>query len=138
MQRVPVIGYSSTMILLGAAAMGNFLLIKGKEAAQSAARRTFIDFPLMFNSDWSSYNALPFYLFHMKPTLQTHSITTNWSALGPAGRDGPGSGICKRDMFRQNFHDAVNKWMETSGDGELVHAAADGTSLIAHAHVRGP
>lgn len=43
-----------------------------------------------------------------------------------------------RDMFRQNFHDAVNKWMKTSGDGELVHAAADGTSPIMHAHVRGP
>lgn len=65
------------MIPLGAAAAGNFLLIKGKEAAQSARHRIFIDFPLMFNSVWSNYNTLMFYLFHMKPPLQTHSIATN-------------------------------------------------------------
>lgn len=68
------------MILLGAAAAGNFLLIKGKEAAQSAGPTIFIDFPLMFNSVWSNYNTLMFYLFHMKPTLPTHSIATNYSS----------------------------------------------------------
>lgn len=77
-----LIGYSSTMILLGAAAAGNFLLIKGKEASQSAGPRSFIDFPLMFNSVWSNYNTLMFYLFHMKPTLQTHSIAPNWGSAG--------------------------------------------------------